>query len=224
MCSSATERTRAFTTLVAAMCCALLACESREAPPAEPRPAPAPPAAAAPTVDAQAAADGAGADARLGMMARHALWKAKKEADAKLAAELAAQEQARLIKFDRAKLPKHAALLAFTKKARAQLDAAAAKLKGKPNAPEQLEKVVQSQRKAIAAQAKALESIDPKGGNSNITTDHDMSLQLLANEYPAAIGASLKGDDKPLAEARAELDKRQAKIESWLAEVKKAKK
>lgn len=173
--------------------------------------------------DAGPATDGGRADARLGMMERHAIWKAKKEADAKLAAELAAQERARLIKFDRSKLPRHTALLTFTRKTRAQLDAAAAKLEGKPGAAAQLQKLVLSQRKAIAAQAKALEAIDPKGGNSNITNDHDTTLQLLAADYPTALGASLEGDPKPLADVRAELDRRQAKIEAWLAEVKKAR-
>jgi hypothetical protein len=194
----------------------LLAC-SREAPPVETRSAP-PPAPAVPP----RARDG-GADAHLGMMERHALWKAKKEADAKLAAELAAQEQARLLKFDRARLPQHLALLAFVKKTRAQLDAAAARAKGKPGGRAQIEKVVAAQRKGIEAQGKALQKLDPKGGSSNITTDHDMSLQLLANDYPAALVGALGGDEKPLADARAELDKRQKKIESWLAQVKGAK-
>jgi hypothetical protein len=204
--------------LLLAVVAQLVACDSPKPPPAPPPP---PPAPAAPV--ARAAADGGQADARPGLMERHAIWKAKKEADAKLAAELAAQEQARLIKFDRAKLPKHVALLAFTKKTRAQLDGAAAKLKGKPNAAAQLQKLVASQRKAILAQAKSLEAIDPKGGNSNITTDHDMTLQALAHDYPAAIEASFNGDDKVLTDARAELDKRQAKIESWLAQLKKSR-
>ncbi|HXU80267.1 MAG TPA: hypothetical protein VN914_02645 [Polyangia bacterium] len=196
----------------------LLACGPEAPPPVQKQPAP-PPV----PVDARPPADGGGADARLGMMERHALWKAKKEADAKLAAELAAQEQARLIKFDRARLPQHLAFVAFVKKARAQLDAAAAKAKGKPAGRAQIEKVVAAQRKGIEAQGKALAKLDPKGGNSNITTDHDMSLQLLANDYPAALVGALGGDEKPLADARAELDKRQQKIASWLVEVKKAK-
>jgi hypothetical protein len=193
------------------------ACDTPPPPPAPATPPPAPP-------PPPSSADGGRADARLGMMERHAIWKAKRDADAKLAAELAAQEQARLMKFDRAKLPKHAALLAFTRKTRAQLDGAAEKLKGKPNAAAQLQMLAQSQRKALLAQGKTLAAIDPKGGNSNITTDHDMTLQVLANDYPAAIEASWKGDDKPLTDARAELDKRQAKIDSWLAELKKGKK
>jgi hypothetical protein len=192
----------------------LLACDSKQAPPAPAAPASAP-------APAPPAADAGHADARPGLMERHAIWKAKKEADAKLAAELAAQEQARLIKFDRAKLPKHLALVAFVKKTRAQLDAAATKLKGKPNAPAQLQKLVAGQSKALTAQGKALEAIDPKGGNSNITTDHEMNLQLLSHDYPAAIEASWNGDEKPLTEARAELDKRLAKIDAWVAQLKK---
>ena len=51
-----------------------------------------------------------------------------------------------------------------------------------------------------------------------------MCLNYLANDYPAALAASLTGDDKPLGEVRADMDKRQAKIESYLAEIKQAKK
>jgi len=157
-------------------------------------------------------------------MARYELWKAKKEADAKLAAQLAAEEQARLLKFDKSKLPKHLALFAFEKKTRKALDDAAEKLKGKPDARDQLAKLVASQRKAVEAQAKILRAMDPQGGNSNIATDHDVSLNALANDYPEAIAASFQGDAKPLADVRAELDKREKKITSWLAEVKSSKK
>ena len=191
---------------------------------AEPTPAPAKPALPARAADAGPVTDARPADAHLGMMARYELWKAKKEADAKLAAELAAEEQARLLKFDRSKLPKHLALFAFEKKTRKALDDAAEKLQGKPDARDQLAKLVASQRKAIEAQAKILRAMDPQGGNSNIATDHDVSLNSLANDYPEAIAASFQGDAKPLAAARAELDKREKKITSWLAEVKSGKK
>jgi hypothetical protein len=191
---------------------------------AEPTPAPAKPALPARAADAGPVTDARPADAHLGMMARYELWKAKKEADAKLAAELAGEEQARLLKFDKSKMPKHLALFAFEKKTRKALDDAAEKLKGKPDARDQLAKLVASQRKAIEAQAKILRAMDPQGGNSNIATDHDVSLNSLANDYPEAIAASFQGDAKPLAAARAELDKREKKITSWLAEVKSSKK
>jgi hypothetical protein len=202
-----------------ALSISILACRTEAPPPVEKKPEP-PPVVA----EARPAADGGTADAHLGMMERHALWKAKKEADAKLAAELAAQEEARLLKFDRAKLPQHKALLAFAKKSRAQLDAAAAQAKGKPNGRALIQKVVNAQRKPLEAQGKVLQKLDPKGGSSNITTDHEMNLQLLTDSYPAALMGALDGDAQPLVEVRAELDKRQQKIESWLQKVQAAKK
>ena len=189
---------------------------TEQAPPPKPASKPAP----ARTPDAGPATDARPADAHLGMMERHAIWLAKKEADAKLAAQLAAEEQARLRKFDKSKLPKHLALLAFEKKTRKALDDVAEKLKGKPDASAQLAKLVASQRKAIEAQAKILRAMDPQGGNSNIATDHDVSMNLLANDYPDAIGASFQGETKPLTDVRAELDKREKKMTSWLDELK----
>jgi hypothetical protein len=202
----------------------LAAACSEQTPPAKPAPSAGKPTLPARVADAGPATDARPADAHLGMMERYALWKAKKEADEKLAAQLAAEEQARLMKFDKSKMPKHLALLAFEKKTRKALDDAAEKLKGKPDAGDQLAKLVASQRKAIEAQAKILRAMDPQGGNSNIGTDHDVSLNALANDYPEAIAASFQGNGKPLADVRADLDKREKKITSWLAEVKNSRK
>jgi hypothetical protein len=200
----------------------LPACTSQE--PAKPAPPTPPPAKPAPVAEAPKSADAGSADAHLGMMEKYALWKAKKEADEKLAKQLADEESSRLRKFDKSKLPKHLALLAFEKKTRKELDDAAEKLKGKPDAAAQLDKVSQKQRKGIEAEGKILRTMDPTGGNSNIGTDHDVSLNLLANDYPAALAAAMAGDEKPLAEVRAELDKRTKKMESWLDEIKQGKK
>ena len=207
------------TVFVAASAMFLAAACKDDAPalPAPPAPAPAKPAPS-PTIDAGTA------DARLGMMERHAIWKAKKESDEKLAAQNAAEEKARLVKFDKSKLPKHVALFAFEKKTRQALDQAAEKLNGKLDAEDQLKKLATSQRKAIETQAQSLRTMDPKGGNSNIGTDHDVILNLLANDYPEAIVAFFAGKTKPLAEVRAELDKREAKIGAWLEELKSSKK
>ncbi len=184
-------------------------------------PQPAQPVAAAkPAVDGGQAGD-AHADAHLGMMEKYAIWKAKKEADEKLAAQLAADEKARLIKFDKSKLSKHLALFAFERKTREGLDLAAQRLNGKIDAPDQLKKVASSQRKGIESQAAGLRAMDPKGGSSAIGTDHDVILNLLANDYPDAILQFFEGQTKPLAEVRAEMDKREKKISSWLEEVKK---
>ena len=184
---------------------------------------PTPPVKPAPVVEAAKPVDAGTADARLGMMEKYALWKAKKEADEKLAKELAAEEESRLRKFDKTKLATHLALLAFEKKTRKAFDDAAESLKGKPDAAAQMEKIADKQRKAIEAQAKILRKMDPTGGNSNIGTDHDVSLNALANDYPAALAAAASGDEKPLAEVSKELDKRFKKMESWLEEVKNFK-
>ena len=189
----------------------------------EPAPQPIPAKKPTPAVEAPKPIDAGTADARLGLMEKHALWLAKKEADEKLAKELAAEESARLRKFDKTKLSTHVALLTFEKKTRKILDDAAESLKGKPDAAAQKEKVAEKQRKPIEAQAKILRKMDPSGGNSNIGTDHDVSLNLLANDYPAALAAAAAGDEKPLVDVRKELDSRVKKMESWLDEVKTAK-
>jgi hypothetical protein len=198
----------------------MAACTGSE--PSKPAPAPAKPAPVA-EAPKPASADGGTADARLGMMEKYALWKAKKEADEKLAKELADEESARLRAFDKTKLPIHLKLLEFEKATRKQLDDAAEKLKGKPDAVAELAKISEKQRKAIEAQAKLLRKMDPSGGNSNIGTDHDVNLNLLANDYPEAVGLSFGGDDKPLEGVRKEIDKRFAKMDAWIADLKTAK-
>jgi len=207
------------TTFLAASAMLLAAACKDETPSVKAPPTPAPakpqPLDAGPAIDA---------GAHLGMMEKYAIWKAKKDADEKLAAQLAAEERARLLKFDKSKLPKHLALFAFEKKTRQSLDQAAEKLNGKLDAADQLKKVAVSQRKAIESQAASLRAMDPKGGSSNIGTDHDVILNLLANDYPEAIVAFFDGQTKSLAEVRAELDKREKKIGDWLEEVKSSKK
>jgi len=209
------KRTTLF--LAASAMFVVAACKDEPPPvkPAPPAAKPAPPPAPKQAVD--------GGAKPLGMMEKYAIWKAKKEADEKLAAENAAAEKARLIKFDKSKLPKHLAMLAFEKKTRKALDQAAEKLNGKLDAADQLKKLAVSQRKTIDAQGAALRAMDPKGGNSYIGTDHDVVLNLLANDYPDAILDFFEGKTKPLAEIRAEMDKREKKMESWLNEVKKSK-
>ena len=74
------------------------------------KPTPPPPPKPAPVVEAPKPTDAGAADAHLGMMERHAIWLAKKQADEKLAKELAEAEEARLRKFDKTKLSTHVAL------------------------------------------------------------------------------------------------------------------
>ncbi len=143
----------------------------------------------------------------------------RQAAEAKVAVELAAEENQRLLKYDRAKLPQHKQVFAFIVKTRAQYDGAK-----KAGDKAKLDKLRDSLQKPIAATAKKMATIDPKGGNSNVTTDYDVMLNALANDYPAAIAASLEGDKQPLAEQTAELDKREKKVADWLTALKSAKK
>jgi hypothetical protein len=186
-------------------------------------PPPATPAPATPSPSGQTVDGGAKADARLGMMERYEIWKAKKEAAEKLAADLLAKERARLIKFDMSKLPKHLAMFEFEKKTRVALDEAATKLNGQLDASDQLKKLAASQAKPIAKHIKELREMDPKGDSSAIGSDHDVVLNLLVHDYPAAILAFFQGQTKSLAEVRAEMDKREKNIAWWLSEVEKEK-
>jgi hypothetical protein len=144
----------------------------------------------------------------------------RQAAEAKVAAELAAAEHDRLQAYDRQRLPLHKQTFAFILKTRAQLDAI--QKKG-PSAKAELDKVRAAQAQPIVAAAKKMATIDPKGGNSNVTTDYDVMLNALANDYPAAIAMSWENDKQPLEEQHAELDKRTKKVEDWLAELGSAK-
>lgn len=142
---------------------------------------------------------------------------AKRQADnKKLEDENAAAENKRLLTFDKTKLPIHQQVFASIKKFRAAYDKAKTK--------EAVEKIRNGQQKAIDATGKKMMTIDPKTGNSNVTTDYDVMLNALSNDFPEALAASFDGDKKALDEQNAELDRRTKKIEGWLAEVKAFKK
>ncbi len=189
------------------------ACSNAPAPSAPPPAPPAAPPPPAPTPDAAAKPKMVANPDGLSLADRIAK---RQAAEKKLAAELAAEEQKRLLAYDKGKLPLHKEVFAAIKKYRA----AYAKAKTK----EDVEKIRVGQQKAIEATGKKMATIDPKGGNSNVVTDYDVMLNAIANDYPDALELSFAGDKKPLDEQTAELDKRTKKIEDWLAELKAAKK
>jgi len=198
-----------------------IGCQKEAAPP--PAPAASPPPAPPPAPVAAATGDG-GAEAPKkpkmvaptdGLSLADRIAKRQKE-EKKLAEELAGQEKERLLKYDKTKLPLHQQVFAAIKKVRD----AYAKAKSK----EDVEKIRTAQQKTIDATGKKMTTIDPKGGNSNVVTDYDVMLDALSNGYPDALAVSFGGDKQPLTEVTAEMDKRQKKIETWLAEVKSAKK
>jgi hypothetical protein len=193
--------------------------EAPKAPPApvaaaEPvkAPPPAPPSAADAAVKPKMVANNDGLSLADRVAKRQA-------AESKVAAELAAQEKARLLEYDRGKLPLHNQVFAFIVKTRDQYDKAQ-----KTGDKAKVDKLRESLNKPIVAMGKKMATIDPKGGNSNVTTDYDVMLNALANDYPEAIDASFDGDKQPLADQTAELDKRTKKVADWLGELKSAKK
>jgi hypothetical protein len=198
------------------------ACDQKApAPPPAAPPPPTPVKQAAPQVDAGPAkpkmvanTDGLSLAERI----------AKREAENKKVAEqLAKDEHDRLIKYDKGKLPLHTQTFAFITKTRDRYDAFEKKMGqgDKTKTKVEIEKLAGSLRPGIVAAGKKMATIDPKGGNSNVTTDYDVMLNSLANDYPEALAASVDGDTKPLEEQKAELDKRSKKITDWLAELKK---
>jgi hypothetical protein len=197
-----------------------IGCESTPPKPAAPPPeAPKPPP---PPPPPPANVDGSAVDARKKMVAPTdglslADRIAKRQAEEKkLAEQLAGDEKKRLMTYDKTKLPLHLQTFAAIKKFRSAYD--------KAKTPEDVGKIQGKQEKDIIAAGKKMATIDPKGGNSNVTTDYDVMLNALANDFPAALSASFAGDKKGLEEQNAELDRRSKKIETYLAELKTFKK
>ena len=212
-------RTALFFMLVVVMGTGMsFGCDKQPAPP-PPAPAAAPPPAPPPAPVAAANPDAAPKPKMVaptdGLSLADRIAKRQKE-EKKLADELAGQEKDRLIKYDKTKLPLHQQVWSAIKKVRESY----AKAKSK----EDVEKIRTAQQKTIDATGKKMTTIDPKGGNSNVVTDYDVMLDALSNGYPDALSVSFGGDKQPLTEVTAEMDKRQKKIEDWLAEVKAAKK
>jgi hypothetical protein len=194
-----------------------IGCEKEPAP--TPPPSAAPPPSAPPAPVAAANPDAAPKPKMVaptdGLSLADRIAKRQKD-EKKLAEELAGQEKERLLKYDKTKLPLHQQVFAAIKKVRESY----AKAKSK----EDVEKIRTAQQKAIDATGKKMATIDPKGGNSNVVTDYDVMLDALSNGYPDALSISFGGDKQALTDVTADLDKRQKKIEDWLAEVKAAKK
>jgi hypothetical protein len=188
-----------------------------------PPPAPAKPPASPPA----AAGDGGVAKSKLAAPPSDGLSLAERiakreAAEKKVAAELAQQEHDRLVKYDKSKLPLHTQVFAFITKTREAWDALEKKFGADKEASKAaVAKLAATQRPSIVAMGKKMATIDPKGGNSNVTTDYDVMLNAFANDYPDALMADIDGAHQALGEQKAELDKRTKKITAWLAELKR---
>jgi hypothetical protein len=198
------------------------ACD-QPAPPAAPPP-PAPPPTSPPTADAGATKPKMVANPD-GLSLAERIAK-RQAAEKKVGDELAAEEHARLVKYDQGKLPLHTQVFAFITKTRATYDKLEPKVVGAKDgakAKAEIDKTANGLRPSIVAMGKKMATIDPKGGSSNVTTDYDVMLNALANDYPEALQAAVDGDGKPLAEQKVELDKRTKKISDWLTELRAKK-
>jgi hypothetical protein len=194
-----------------------LAAACEKAPPPAPPPAPAP---AAPVAAPVASSDAGAPKPKLAPAPSDGLSLAERierrqAQEAREAAQNASDEKNRLLKYDKAHLKEHGKVFAFILSARKSLDSQKSK--------EAVAKAQAKMQKPLVAMAKQMAKIDPKGGNSNVVTDYDVMLNLLANEYPDALMASFDGDKGAIAEQRQEMDKRTKKVTDWLAEVKKSK-
>ncbi len=207
--------------LLLLMCAACPAEAPKAPPPAAPAPAVPPPApAASPAAVDASSGDAAVKKSKLGPAPTDGLSLAermerRKADEAKLAAQLAADERKRLLDWDKTKVKLHNEVWAFIQKTRAAYDAAKSKA--------DIDKLKTKLEKAIVATGKKLQQIDPKGGNSNLVTDYDVMLNALANDYPDALAASFDGAKAALEEQRAELEKRSKKVEDWLRALKAGK-
>ena len=125
------------------------------------------------------------------------------------------EEHERQALFDRQRLREHRALVKLIAAARARYDAArteAAVAKVRADLP-----------RTTAEIQKRVTEIDHWGNNSRLLPEYEVLSASLAEGYPAAKMAALKGDAEPLEQARAAFDDRMQKIAAWLKEAAETK-
>jgi hypothetical protein len=123
---------------------------------------------------------------------------------------MAFEERERKLHYDRDRIREHRALMRLLAGARARYDRArtsAAVAAAQTRLPE-----------TVAEARRRIKVIDHWGNNSNLLADYDVILKVLADDYPAARLAALRGDPKPQADLRGELDARDKKMAAWLKE------
>jgi hypothetical protein len=125
------------------------------------------------------------------------------------------EEHERQALFDRQRLREHRALVKLIAAARARYDAA------KTEAA--VAKVRADMPRTTAEIKKRVTEIDHWGNNSRLHPEYEVLSASLAEGYPAAKMAALKGDAEPLEEARAAFDGRMQKIAEWLKEAAETK-
>jgi hypothetical protein len=123
---------------------------------------------------------------------------------------MAAEERERQLGYDRRKLAQHQAVVRLLGDVRASYDRA------------KTEAAVARARSGMPALIKDVRSrvtaIDRWGVNSRLLKDYDALIVALAEAYPEARIAALRGDARALEELRADLDRRMREITDWLTQ------
>lgn len=131
-------------------------------------------------------------------------------ATAQWRAHMVREEHERKLHYDRDRIREHRALVRVLAAARGRYDRART-----PAA------VAAAQARLAETDADArrrMTAIDHWGVNSDLLGDYDAILKLLADEYPAARLAALRGDTRELTRLRGRLAEHDRKIAAWLAE------
>ena len=119
------------------------------------------------------------------------------------------EEEERQLGFDRQRLQQHRAAIKLINAARARYDHA------------RTEAAVEKARAGLHGMAelhKRVKELDPWGVNSRLLQDYAAFDASLTGTYPDAKVAAIRGDARPLEEARAAFDQRMKSVEAWLEE------
>jgi hypothetical protein len=120
------------------------------------------------------------------------------------------EEHERQIAFDAQRIPEHRAVVQLVSAARARYDAATT-----------VEAVTRA-RSDVGGRVKELRKkvteLDHWGVNSRLLPDYAAFEAMLEKDYPDAKAAALKGDSRPLEEARSRFEAHMKTVEAWLEE------
>jgi hypothetical protein len=118
------------------------------------------------------------------------------------------EEEERRLAYDQSREKEHEAVLAALEKARDRIDSAKTKA--------ELNVAAAAVKASLPALRKKVDAIDPKRQSSNLLTDYEAILELLAGPYVTARSAAIEGDGQGSGQLRADIERRLAKARAWL--------
>jgi len=125
-------------------------------------------------------------------------------------AHMVREEQERKLHYDRNRIREHRAVVRRLVAARRRYDRA--------HTPAAVVTAQARMAETAADARRRMTAIDHWGVNSNLLGDYEAILEILMNEYPAALVAALHGDTRELTKLRELLDEHDKKVAAWLAE------